>query len=337
MQDVDAARRLAILRGETPPPLPEPEPDIDPSDKKFARRDRDGAGAASFASRKRKRRGEDDTDFEMRVAQERAAMGDRIARELRAPLPDGSKSTETNIIGKDGHIDLVGPLPPTATTDKNPEYERDAAKKKREMEDQYTMRFSNAAGKDGFAAGDPWYARSGSRSSKRMPTKQELDQEIGIEAPTKDVWGNEDPRRKVREAERITSNDPLAMMKMGAKRVREIEKERRKENEERERELKDLQKEQRREEKRQRRERREEDRERHRGREAHRSRHSHRSEQHHRDRDRKERRDWHKLGQSDRNDGRDIERDNQSSQRDDKASSRERHRHRRQDDRDGNT
>lgn len=299
MQDVDAARRLAILRGETPPSLPDPEPEIDPSDKKFGRRDRDSA--SGFTSRKRKRAGEDDTDFEMRLAQERATVGEKVAGELRARASGGTKSREVDIIGRDGHIDLVGAPPsPTEISGKNPEYEREAAKKKRELEDQYRMRFSNATGRDGFAAGDPWYAKSGSRSSRSIPTKEELDAEIGIEAPTKDVWGNEDPRRKAREAVRITSSDPLAMMRMGAKRVREIEKERRRENAERDRELKELRKEERRQEKRQRRERREEDRERRRDRDGHRSHRMHRAEQEHRDREREERKHRHRHGSRDK-------------------------------------
>lgn len=324
MQDADATRRLAILRGETPPPLPEPEPEIDPSDKKFARRDRDSA--TGFASRKRKRAGEDDTDFEMRIAQERAAMGEKVAEELMAPPSGGSKSKEVDIIGKDGHIDLVGAAPPTTESDKNPEYEREAAKKKRELEDQYKMRFSNAAGRDGFAAGDPWYARSGSRSKKGILSKEELDAEIGIEAPTKDVWGNEDPRRQAREADRITSNDPLAMMKMGAKKVREIEKERRRDNEERERELKELRKDERREEKRRRRERHDEDRERRREHEGHRSHRTHHSERKPHDRDREDRRDRQRHNDRDRSR---RERNDQRSRRDDREPDREHHRHRR--------
>lgn len=322
MQDVDAARRLAILRGETPPPLPEPEPEIDPSAYKSAPRDRTG-----FASRKRKRAGEDDTDFEMRLAQERAAVGDRAAAELGAPssaTANKTKPKEVEIVGKDGHINLVGAPAPTEQDEKNPEYEREAAKKKRELEDQYKMRFSNAAGRDGFAAGDPWYAQSGSRrGSRSLLTKEELDAEIGIEAPTKDVWGNADPRRKARETERITSSDPLAMMKMGAKRVREVEKERKRENEERERELRNLRKEERRQEKRQRRERREEDRERRRDREDHRSRRTHHSEQKHRDREREDGRDRH--GHRDRDRNRELDRSGQRSQPDGGEHHRRRH------------
>lgn len=332
MQEVDAARRLAILRGETPPLLPEPEPEIDPSDKKFARRDLNNA--AGLTSRKRKRAGEDDTDFEMRLAQERSALGQKVAGELRAPASGESKGKEIDIVDKDGHIDLVGVPAPTVGSEKNPEYEREAAKKKREMEEQYTMRFSNAAGRDGFAAGDPWYAKSGSRSSRSIPTKEELDAEIGIEAPTKDVWGNEDPKRKTREAERVTSNDPLAMMKMGAKKVRDIEKERRRENEERERELKDLRKEERREEKRRRKEQRGEDRERHRDREGHRSHRTHRSEEEGRkpEHDERRHRHRHRHRHESRDKSREYERSSHRLQQDDEEHHHHHQRHRHHDD-----
>lgn len=256
---MDAARRLAILRGETPPPLPEPEPEIDPAHTKFARRDE--TSSTGFGPRKRKRKGEDDTEFEVRMARERAEAGGRTAGELARGVEGEHKKRATiDIVGKDGHIDLIGAPPPEfGKTDKNAEYEKEAARKKRELEDQYTMRFSNAAGRDGFAGGDPWYASSSNHQRVLASDTAAKDGEVGIEAPTKNVWGRDDPNRQSREIKRITSNDPLAMMKMGAKKVREIEKERRQENEERAREMKQLEREERRREKRIRRERRHED------------------------------------------------------------------------------
>lgn len=334
MQEVDAARRLAILRGETPPPIPEPEPEIDPSDKNFARRDRDST--TGFTKRKRKRAGEDDTDFEMRMVREKAEIGEKVAGELAMGATGGPKKREVDIIGKDGHIDLVGAPPPTTGNEKNPEHEREVAKKKREMEDQYTMRFSNAAGRDGFSAGSPWYAKSGGRSTSTIPTKEELDAEVGMEAPTKDVWGNEDPKRKLREAQRLSSTDPLAMMKIGAKKVREIEKERRKENDERQRELKELRREERHREKRRRKERHEDDNGRSRDRDTHRSHRSERSQYRHHSREREERRhrnrDERDIGTDrdrDRYKGRDCDRPSRShGDREDRG----RHSHRNHDD-----
>lgn len=259
MQEVDAARRLAILRGETPPPLPDPnpEPEVPANSDPSSNRNKTSAPR----HKKRKRAGEDDTDFEMRVARERAEEGERVRGELVAGHPRANqKQVEAEIIGRDGHINLVGAPPKATGTEKNPEYEREAAKKKRELEDQYTMRFSNAAGRDGFAAGDPWYAKSDARTpAVAAATRAELEAEVGMEAPTKNVWGNEDPRRKVREAQRLTSSDPLAMMKMGAKKVREVGVERKREAEEREKELRELRREERRQEKRSRRERRDDD------------------------------------------------------------------------------
>lgn len=238
-QEIDAERRLAILRGEIPPPLPPPSSNVD-DDAPSRKRDRDRDGELEATSwggerRKRKRVGEDDTDFELRLARERAGAlqttSDALVKSRsNAPLVDHT-----------GHIDLFPEE--RAVPQKNEEAEKEAAKKKREYEDQYTMRFSNAAGKEGLVG--PWYAKGGD-------IKEIVDG--NLEAPSKDVWGNEDPRRKEREVARVIANDPLAMMRRGAAKVREVEKERRHLNEERERELKQLRKEERRRERRRRRE-----------------------------------------------------------------------------------
>lgn len=253
------------------------------------------------------------------MAKERAEAGERVRGAL-AGVEDGEKKkkkrVDVDIVGKDGHIDLVGAPPPTSEkTGKNAEYEAEAARKKRELEDQYTMRFSNAAGRDGFAAGDPWYASSSSarqRASVTAPTATK-DDEVGIEAPTKNVWGRDDPKRQDREVKRIASNDPLAMMRMGAKRVREIEKERKRENEERERELRELEREERRREKRRRAERRDEDGGGHR----HRSERSEHSRRRHGDDDREERRHKHR-DDSGRRRERESKRDNDHDRQHDK-------------------
>ncbi|KAI1381222.1 hypothetical protein F4677DRAFT_119549 [Hypoxylon crocopeplum] len=232
-QDVDAERRLAILRGEVPPPLPAPRSpsidDIAPSRK----RDRDEPAASSFGRerKKRKRTGEDDTDFELRLARERAGAGP-----AQATTDALVKSTSNApLIDHAGHINLFPEERTRAHSQKNEEAEKEAAKKKKEYEDQYTMRFSNAAGKEELIS--PWYSKGGD-------TKDIVDSNLN--APGKDVWGNEDPRRKEREASRVVANDPLAMMKRGAAKMREVEKERRQLNKERERELNRLRKEERR-------------------------------------------------------------------------------------------
>lgn len=219
--------------------MPPASPGVDdggPSRKRD--RDEDAAGAGlGRERRKRKRTGEDDTDFELRLARERTGTaqttGDALVKSRsNAPLVDHA-----------GHIDLFPGERTVAHSQKNEEAEKEAAKKKREYEDQYMMRFSNAAGRDGLVG--PWYAKGGGM-------KDMVDG--SLEPPSKDVWGNEDPRRKERDAARVVSNDPLAMMKRGAAKVREVEKERRQLNVERERELKQLRKEEKRQEKRRRRE-----------------------------------------------------------------------------------
>lgn len=221
------------------------------------------------------------------MARERADAGAKVAEELLRGNAD--------IVGKDGHIDLVGPLTKSDKAEKNAEYEQEAARKKRELEDQYTMRFANAAGRDGFAAGDPWYASSSTRKRAPVPTSATKENDVGIEAPTKNVWGRDDPKRQDREVKRIASNDPLAMMKMGAKRVREIEQERKRENEDRKRELKELReldRDERTREKRRRSERRDEDSQGHR----HRSEGSKSSRRRHRGEDQEDRRHRHRDG-----------------------------------------
>jgi hypothetical protein len=136
---------------------------------------------------------------------------------------------------RSGHIDLFPqPHSKTAVT-KNPEVEKEAARKKKEYEDQFTMRFSNAAGfKTSLDA--PWY----STSSKVGNTSSAVPETDMVGAPGKDVWGNADPRRKEREAARIVADDPLAMMRRGAAGVRKVEKERKRWAEERQREVGEL-------------------------------------------------------------------------------------------------
>ncbi|ENH73002.1 hypothetical protein FOC1_g10009738 [Fusarium oxysporum f. sp. cubense race 1] len=199
MQEIDAQRRLAILRGEVPPPIEDDEP---PKDEEPPVRDRDALQRTSMR-RKRKRPGEDDTDFEMRLARE----NDNSAL---VRIESEKKSTSSApIVDHNGHIDLLGDEKSRTHAEKNEEAEREAKKKKQSYEDQYTMRFSNATGKDGVLK--PWYSQSDAAAP---------------DASSKDVWGNQDPNRKERDAKRIVSNDPLAMMKKGASKVREIKQER---------------------------------------------------------------------------------------------------------------
>ncbi|KAF4458834.1 hypothetical protein FALBO_14418 [Fusarium albosuccineum] len=277
MQETDAQRRLAILRGEAPPPIEDVEPE---------KSDEPPVGGVSYPGsmrRKRKRPGEDDTDFEMRIAREKDDMA------VATIEPERKPTSSAPIVDHAGHIDLFGDEKIRAHAEKNEEAEKEAKKKKQSYEDQYRMRFSSAAGKDGVLR--PWYSQSDTAAP---------------DASSKDVWGNQDPERKERDARRIVSNDPLAMMKQGASKVRELKQERKRFQEEREEELKQMRREDRHRERR----RRHEGRDRSRERDADRNstqhsnrRHRSRDRRHDRDRDGRRRHDRHERDES-RNDRR---------------------------------
>ncbi|KAK1249904.1 hypothetical protein MKX08_009907 [Trichoderma sp. CBMAI-0020] len=191
MQEVDAQRRLAILRGEAPAPL-EDEREAGSDNAKGA----SGDARSKFpvnGRKKRKQLGEDDTDFELRLAKERNNATYAIVESSRKVV------SSAPIVDHAGHIDLFGDERARAHAEKNPEAEADRKKKEREYEDQYTMRFSNAAGKDGIS--QPWYSHG---------------EGVAPDISAKNVWGRDDPERKARDTQRISSSDPLAMMKKGA-------------------------------------------------------------------------------------------------------------------------
>ncbi|KAK2591485.1 hypothetical protein QQS21_010831 [Conoideocrella luteorostrata] len=229
MQEIDAQRRLAILRGEGPPPLIEQDKDSEAV--RSEKRSQETRHSYGRTQKKRKRSGEDDTDFELRLAKESAEAANKSVKVSQ------KSSSSAPIVDNRGHIDLFGDEKTRAHAEKNKEAEREAQKKRREYEDQYTMRLSNAAGKDGIKR--PWYSQA---------------DEERQDAPLKDTWGNDDPMRRQRDTNRITANDPLALMKKGASRVREIKQERKKVQEERDEELGQMRKEDKRRERHKRRE-----------------------------------------------------------------------------------
>lgn len=230
MQEIDAERRIRILRGEgscsPPPPALPPRSQIGISSSLGS-----GGRPADNAAQPRKRRrlaGEDDTDRDIRVAQERA-IDARNARDRLALVPrHGGKDTETPLLDKTGHINLFPSEIDDRRVERNAEAEAEAADKKKRYEDQYTMRFANAAGFKEDIGRRPWYSSSGQ------------DVTAPGSMPEKDVWGNEDPRRKEREQARLSSNDPLAAMKRGVQQLKATEQERKRWNEEKRAELKAL-------------------------------------------------------------------------------------------------
>lgn len=213
MQEEDARRRIAILRGEEPPPLKEASPPVT-SDEAHLRHQQ------KRPRNERKRHGEDDTDFELRLAQQSNALATPTREEL-------SQSSNAPLFDSSGHIDLLGSTPKQPKDEKNAEFEAERKNKERELEDQYTMRFSNASGRNGLS--NPWYSKDDSaRAVKDTP---------------RDAFGREDPGRKDRDERRMNASDPLAMMKRGAAKVRELKQARRNFRAEREAELEEMRRE----------------------------------------------------------------------------------------------
>ncbi|KXG48922.1 uncharacterized protein PGRI_027920 [Penicillium griseofulvum] len=198
MQQADAERRIKILRGERPP-TPPPAPSLLSSEPGVVRSDRSSSDAGGFRKRRRVA-GEDDTDRDIRYAREDAAQA-AAKREELILASRKADSAQAPILDEAGHINL---FPATnAKTEKNREAEAEAARKKRSYEDQYTMRFSNAAGFKETIGRKPWY--SSAEQNATAPGSM----------PEKDVWGNEDPRRKERTQARMSANDPLLAIKRG--------------------------------------------------------------------------------------------------------------------------
>ena len=204
MQEIDAERRINILRGLPVEPHSALSSATEPPSVKNEKRPRE---------RKRRRiAGEDDTDRDIRFATEDQAIAPMNSElQLR-----NSKTSDAPLLDRQGHINLFPLLNSNGHVPKNAEVEAEKAKRNREFEDQYTMRFSNAAGFKQSVGQKPWYHFVGE------------EKVMEDETPGKDVWGNEDPRRKEREKTRAVAEDPMAAMQEGVSRLRDIEREREK-------------------------------------------------------------------------------------------------------------
>ncbi|KAL8859571.1 MAG: hypothetical protein Q9178_003970 [Gyalolechia marmorata] len=217
MQEVDAERRIQVLRGlkydktSAEPPAVEQTPQHEDTSHRRERK-------------RRKLLGEDDTDRELRYAKEDQATA--------VPKKDlelvSKKSSDAPLMDGRGHINLFPMDGSRHHAPKNPEVEAEKAKKKKEFEDQYTMRFSNAAGFKQSIGDKPWYQSVGG------------DTEDSNGLPPKDVWGNEDPRRKERERMRVVADDPMASIQKGVSQLRQVERERKQWLQEKQRETEEL-------------------------------------------------------------------------------------------------
>ncbi|KAJ5749016.1 uncharacterized protein N7511_010712 [Penicillium nucicola] len=225
MQEVDAERRIKILRGESPP-TPPPPPPSQPSSDPAIRPDRKAGDDTGHFRKRRRIAGEDDTDRDIRYARENAAHASVKRDELLRASRKLDKTAQAPILDAAGHINLFPAA--NAKSEKNAEAEAENARKKRSYEDQYTMRFSNAAGFKETIGQKPWYSSAGQDATAPGAMSE------------KNVWGNEDPRRQERERARINVNDPLAAMKRGVRQLKATEQERKRWNDNKRKEIESL-------------------------------------------------------------------------------------------------
>ena len=219
MQEVDAERRLQLLRGSQITPQELLQDQVEQS-----KLDTD-----SRSSRKRKRlNGEDDTDRDIRLAREDAVLSS--SRKISMAIPRKSTS-DAPLTDHKGHISLFPDERSRLHVVKNSEAEAETAKKTREYEDQYTMRFSNAAGfKQGLA--NPWYATMKGETMEKYPGDEK-------------AWGNKEYRRQEREKAKMHQDDPLSSMRRSVQALKKVERERRVSMEERDQQLRQMEREQR--------------------------------------------------------------------------------------------
>lgn len=214
MQEVDAERRIQQLRG-----LPVEAP-LREQGKRQTQDEMPGR-----ESRRRRIAGEDDTDRDIRSAQENSAVAVKANMQMKS-----QKSSDAPLTDAKGHINLFPMEESRHNAPKNAEVEADKAKKRKEFQDQYTMRLENAAGFKQTIGQKPWYQSTGVGGLSGGEA----------EIPSKDVWGNEDPRRKEREKMKRAADDPLAAIQKGVAGLREVKRERAKWEEEKDREIREI-------------------------------------------------------------------------------------------------
>lgn len=153
--------------------------------------------------------GEDDTDRDLRYAKERAGAEESSDKSVVRLRPTRNNDADAPIIDRKGNINLFPEIKPDAAkTFRQSEKEREK-ERQTHAEENYGMHL-----KDVWGRKDPsgtWY--------------MDKDGVVKDSAGT-DVWGNEDPRRRERQVQRVTSSDPLAFMKRAQKQLKEVHRER---------------------------------------------------------------------------------------------------------------
>jgi hypothetical protein len=223
LREYDSLRQLAILRGEAPPTPPRilSTEEIEQKVRDEARGERSADAEGRGAARKRRKlKGEDETDMELRLAKEAAEERYGESEKKERGLREKRKKIDAPITDPNGHINLFPIDPRDLAKQKNAEAEAEKAKKNKEFEDQYTMRFSNAAGRDGLKE-KPWYAN---QEDKRKPQERDDEDATLTYMEYKNLWGKPDPKRKDRELTRASASDPMAVMQKAQSQLKRSEK-----------------------------------------------------------------------------------------------------------------
>ena len=233
MQELDAERRAAILRGRTPPPLPEEAPKQGHGSRRVRENDERSRG-----KKRRKLAGEDDTDMDIRLARAITAFGndnDDADKDTKV-LKLRSTASDAPIEDHAGNINLFPvDIKEAIKRERNAEVDKEKRKKEKALEGQYTMRFSNAAGRAGLD--QPWYT---AQQKPLDDAAEGHDSTVYQGFVNKDVWGNEDPQRKEREQARISTNDPFAFMQKAQAQLKKSKQDKKRWAEERDREIREL-------------------------------------------------------------------------------------------------
>lgn len=221
LQFYEAARRRAILKGETPPSPPTP-----PLDQARERRDdrKRVAQSSDHIGYNRKRRrlaGEDDTDRDIRLAR-----GDEDARVQRrqdhgSTLANG-KEKELSIVDGHGSIQLF--LPPNET---KPQSESQARHYSNRVQGKSLHRSRDKDGEVGQRFGDTGDSKSASSEPWYMTLRPQFSgtetiSDLDTFSMGKDVFGRDDPNRRARDAMRLSVADPMAAIKKAQTRLKEV-------------------------------------------------------------------------------------------------------------------
>ncbi|TID22119.1 homocitrate synthase [Venturia nashicola] len=224
LREYDSLRQLALLRGETPPTPPRilSTDEIEQRVRDEARGERQADAEGRGAMKKKRRlKGEDETDMELRLAKEAVEERYGESEKQERGSRDKRRKIDAPITDPNGHINLFPIDPRDAAKQKNAEAEAEKAKKTKEFEDQYTMRFANAAGRDGLTQG-PWYV---TKDEKKRQQEEEAGEDSRLTyMEYKNLWGRPDPKAKDREKQRASTSDPFAMMQKAQSQLKRSEK-----------------------------------------------------------------------------------------------------------------